>query len=337
MQKSLLILFTIFVSSCNPFYVINSAYQGSKIIINRKKIDTVIKENKIEKLNIKKLKYVLKAKEFAKIKNLDSKNAFNYYTQLDKSELSWIVMASKKEKFELKTWWFPIVGSVPYKGFFKKKDAISYSISLENKGYETFVRPTSAYSTLGWFDDPITSPLLESSITQIINTVFHELVHKSVWIKNHVDFNETLATYIGDVLTIKFFEKEKNKEYLIQAKKIFKHDFQLSKVLTKLYINLNTLYNSNQTLTRTLKKRELLFKNIIKEYKKYYPSSTSFNSLNNAEIMQSYIYLKEFDKFDSLFKALNLESFLLKIKEIEAACHKKCEPFKLIEKDSDIR
>src|SRR5690606_33281988 len=101
-----------------------------------------------------------------------------------------------------------IVGSVPYKGFFEKEDAEHAAQKLELAGFETWVRGTDAFSTLGWFDDPVLSTTLSNSIPSIVDTVIHESVHSTVWIKGRVDFNESLANFIGGQGAYQFFKEK---------------------------------------------------------------------------------------------------------------------------------
>jgi len=101
--------------------------------------------------------------------------------------------------FTTKTWWFPIVGRVPYLGFFSKYQAEQRGEELAAKGFDTSVRQAGAYSTLGWFEDPVMLRMLDWSDTSLAETVLHELAHATLWIPGSVPFNESFANFVGRV------------------------------------------------------------------------------------------------------------------------------------------
>ena len=146
-----------------------------------------------------KLEYTLKVREYAMEKlGLDeSDNYFTYYDQGGKPIL-WNLSAS--EPYELKPylWKFPFLGSMPYKGFFELERAKKERDRLAKEGYDTRIRTVSGWSTLGILKDPILSNMLERSDGELAEVIIHELVHATVFIKDEVDFNENLASFIGE-------------------------------------------------------------------------------------------------------------------------------------------
>ena len=107
------------------------------------------------------------------------------------------VIAAHRLSFSAKTWWFPIVGKVPYLGFFEEEDARQLQKSLKLEGFDTIVKPAGAYSTLGWFKDPILPHMLAWSEYRTANTLLHELTHATTWIAGSAEFNESFANYVG--------------------------------------------------------------------------------------------------------------------------------------------
>ncbi len=147
----------------------------------------------------KKLNLIDEVRKFA-IDSLGLKDTENYKTLYDQKgeEIMWVVTACEPFRLEAKQWDFPVLGSVPYKGFFNKERAIALKNELEKEGWDVSIRNPGAWSTLGWFTDPILSKMLERGEGDLANLIIHEMSHATIFVKDSIDFNENLATFIGD-------------------------------------------------------------------------------------------------------------------------------------------
>jgi predicted aminopeptidase len=125
-----------------------------------------------------------------------SKN-YTRYVQLDRSYLAAVVSASAKDSFNRHEWRFPVVGAMPYKGFFNVEDARRERTKLEKKDLDVWIRPVEAFSTLGWFRDPLYSYMRGYSPGRLADLIIHESLHATVFVKGQVSFNEELAEFIG--------------------------------------------------------------------------------------------------------------------------------------------
>ena len=125
-----------------------------------------------------------------------SKN-YTRFVELDRNYLAAVVSASQKDSFRRHEWRFPIVGALPYKGFFDIEDALKQQAKLEKKDMDVWVRRVDGFSTLGWFKDPLFSYMRYYSPERLANLIIHELVHATVFIKGQIQFNEELAEFIG--------------------------------------------------------------------------------------------------------------------------------------------
>lgn len=146
-----------------------------------------------------KLLLINAVRKFA-IDSLGLKDTRNYKTMYDQKgeEIMWVVTACKPFALVAREWKFPILGAVPYKGFFDKELALELRARLETEGWDVSVRNPGGWSTLGWFTDPILSKMLERSEGDLANLIIHEMSHATIFVKDSVDFNENLATFIGD-------------------------------------------------------------------------------------------------------------------------------------------
>ena len=122
---------------------------------------------------------------------------YTRYVQLDRNYLAAVVSASATDSFNRHEWHFPIVGSVPYKGFFNVEDARKERKKLEKKDLDVWIRPVDAFSTLGWFKDPLYSYMRGYSPARLADLIIHESLHATIFVKGRVSFNEELAEFIG--------------------------------------------------------------------------------------------------------------------------------------------
>jgi predicted aminopeptidase len=303
------------MSGCSPGYVVRAAYEQSKILLARRPIDEVIADPATSAEDKKKLEYVLQARTFGSEIGLNPGNSFTTYSDIGKDTLAWVVVASRKDAFALHTWWFPIVGTVPYKGFFSHELALEQAKSLEEKGLESSVRGTEAFSTLGWFNDPLLSTTLRNPTPRIVNTVLHESVHSTVWIKHNVPFNETLASFVGSQATMEFFSQKNNlcaaqaedcsesASFLKTAQDDYGFQLEFALLIERLYSNLDALY-ADKTLSspQKIERRVTIFDETLKPFRAKYPRMPALKAINNAEIMQFTIYMTKLALFEQLFK-----------------------------------
>lgn len=146
-----------------------------------------------------KLIYINQVRTFA-MDSLGLKNSDNYTTLFDQKgePVMWVVTASLPYELKAYEWWFPVIGTVSYKGFFTEEKAKREAENVESEGYETDIYSPSAWSTLGYFTDPILSNMLNRGPGRLADLIIHELTHATVYLKSSVDFNENFATFVGE-------------------------------------------------------------------------------------------------------------------------------------------
>ncbi len=120
--------------------------------------------------------------------------SFGKYCDLKRPYVVWVVYAAPEFSTESKKWWYPLVGSLKYRGFFNEKDARQEAERLKKKGDDVFIGGVEAYSTLGYLADPVLNTFLHRSDAELAELIFHELTHAKVFISGDTDFNEAFAT-----------------------------------------------------------------------------------------------------------------------------------------------
>jgi predicted aminopeptidase len=193
-------------SGCSPVYLAKAGWAQMKILQGRRPLTEVIQDERTDEDTRKKLLLTRQARAFAIHKlGLDAGDSYTSFTQLETDTLAWVLSAAYKDRLASKTWWFPIVGRVPYKGYASQNGGEKARRKLEKEGFDTYLRTTSAFSTLGWFADPLLSSLLRYDEVDLVETILHELSHNHLFIPGEVRFNESFATFVGRVGAIRFF------------------------------------------------------------------------------------------------------------------------------------
>lgn len=179
-------------------YLVRAAWEEAHILARRRPIPEVIADPRTSDTVRTELKLVLDARRFAADSlGLDAGKSFTTYTALQHDTLVLVLAGAYRDRLRPVTWWFPIVGSVPYRGYFDFAEAVRAAAGLERRGFDAYVRPSPAFSTLGWFDDPLVSASLQTDSLELANTVIHELTHNTYYAAGRADFNESFANFVG--------------------------------------------------------------------------------------------------------------------------------------------
>lgn len=145
----------------------------------------------------RKLELLRDAREFAVAElGLPDNNSYSTFVNTGKKNITWNVVATPEFSMSPKRWCFPVAGCVSYRGYFAEADAQAYEAELKEQGFDTQIGGASAYSTLGWFDDPLLDTMLRGSDIRLAGVLFHELAHQVLYVKNDSSFNEAFATFV---------------------------------------------------------------------------------------------------------------------------------------------
>lgn len=196
------ILTSFTLTSC---YITQQAWHQASLLNKRKPVSDVVSDPGVSQSTKEKLRFTKTVLAYAEREGLAVDDSYTQYIELNGPAVSYLVQAAKPDEFKLKTWWFPFVGTVPYLGFFDPKDRDEYAKVLEKEGFEVHKGAAAAFSSLGWFSDPVYSSMLSDDDFELAHLYFHELTHKTAWIAGSVEFNENFAEFIGETLTERFF------------------------------------------------------------------------------------------------------------------------------------
>lgn len=317
--------------ACSPVYVLKAGWAEAKILRARRPIPEVLADPATDSDTRGKLAFVVEARRFAVERlGIQPGEAYTMFTQLERDTLALVLSAAEKDRLVPKTWWFPIVGRMPYKGYFDDDDALKAQADLEADGFDTYLRPTSAFSTLGWFNDPVLSSVLRTDEVEVVETVLHELSHNFLFVPGQVGFNESFATFVGRVAAIEFFCTREgggaDTVKCLRAQARWR-DYQRFSVFVDGMMNeLEPMYDSAElTRDEKLARREEVFRRALQYFDTDVSptfESVSFGGfrntpLNNATLLARIRYYHRLPDFQALLDARDgdLDAVLAELKQ----------------------
>jgi predicted aminopeptidase len=330
-------------AACSPFFIVRAGYEEAKILSRRQPIERLIADARVPAEQRAKLQLVLEARDFAADSlKLNAGRSYTTFSQLDSDTLALVLSAARPDRFEPYTWWFPIVGRVPYRAYFTQASAERAVESMRSRGYDTYVRPTAAFSTLGWFNDPLVSTLLRYDTLALANTVIHEIVHNTIFIPGQVIFNESFANFAGARGAIAFFcSRDPQGELCRSAEAAWRDELRFGAFLTDLVDELEGLY-ARQDLSTDAKvaAREVIFErarvSFRGEVQPGFEILTYENfarvPLNNASLISRRIYFKRLDLFEQVFQHSGGELLLALQRIMAAAEEQPRDPYGAVER-----
>jgi predicted aminopeptidase len=160
-------------------------------------IDTVLADASVDAQVAEHLRQLPAIRRFAveELRLVDSRS-YRKYVDLERDAVVWSVVATPADSLQPKQWCFPVVGCTSYRGYFSLDAAQAYAQSLADQGWDVSVDPVPAYSTLGWFDDPLPSTVIRWPLAEIAGLLFHELAHETLYVRDDSAFNEAYATLV---------------------------------------------------------------------------------------------------------------------------------------------
>lgn len=317
--------------------MLRAGYEELRILCRRQPIEQVLQGNVTPETRAK-LQLTLAVRKFARDDlGLTVGGSYASLAQVDANQIVWVVTAAPWDRLEAYTWWFPIVGRVPYRGYFDRADAECLAAEMEREGYDTYVRPSVAFSTLGWFDDPLLSNLLRYEPAALADVVIHELLHNTIYLAGHTAFNETFANFVGGRGAISFFEKQGETGLADRARARFADTLTFAHFLDGLVTRLEEAYASGIDRDRRAKlfeKAQAEFRALpwqTDEYRRFGEAP-----LNNARIVAQWIYVKRLDLFEDAYRACD-EDLATTIERIRGVCADADDPFAALEKAFAVR
>jgi predicted aminopeptidase len=265
-------------------------------------IPDVIEDPKTPPLTRRLLSDIESVRRFAWQNGLNVAGNYEKYVELDREYPIWFVNASHPLAFRARVFSFPIVGSFPGLAWFDKQNAEKFRDSLGAQGYDVNMRGVSAFSTGGWFDDPIVWSMLSDTpgaLASLVNTVLHESLHATILIKDEQYFNESLAAFVGDTMAAHYLQARSGEAMPAELKAYYdgRRFGQLrAKQLNQVHQELDAVYNSRISDAEKYEKKKQIIDGLMRDLH-------LVNRPNNATLIGFKLYQVARDDFSELFAA----------------------------------
>ncbi len=299
-------------SGCRMAYVFHAAAGQLRLMSGSIPVDEALKDPQLDPECKARLHLVARIKAFGE-EELGLKKTDSYETAYLRSPQCpiYLVAAAPKDRLCLKTWWFPVVGDMPYLGFFDLEEARAEKRGLAEEGLDVYLGMAAAYSTLGWLNDPVTLNVLEGSTVDLVETILHEMTHTTLYVKGQGAFNEGLAVLVGKVGAAFFLEKAygPSHSWTREAQNALMDERLFSSLLDSLLENLQGLYASSMSPQEKLRQRDAVFQEAILDFShmKHRFRTERFLSfgdhpLNNAYLLCVGLYHRYYPLFEAVLE-----------------------------------
>ncbi len=202
-------------SGCTELRYLTQASAGQADLMDRQvEIDRIVKEGHFSRRTRGLLAEVAPIKAFGERHGLRATASYRTFVNLERRAVVWVVSACDPLSFRSKTWSFPVTGSITYLGWFHHDDARAFGDDLRRHGWDVDVRPSSAYSTLGFFDDPVLSTMFvegEGALGELADTILHESLHATYFVPGQSTLNESVASFVGGKLAVTYLDETRGK------------------------------------------------------------------------------------------------------------------------------
>lgn len=186
------------LTGCSSVGFYAQAVQGHMALMRaRVPLDQALSGSALSEVERRKLEIAREARRYAVTElGLPDNGSYTSWVKLDRPAVTWNVVATQPYSMRPEQWCFPIAGCLSYRGYFERADADRYAASLADQGLDVAVNGSAAYSSLGWFEDPLVSTMMRGSDTSLVGVLFHELAHQQLYVSDDSSFNESFATFV---------------------------------------------------------------------------------------------------------------------------------------------
>lgn len=300
----------LFVQACSTIsYYSQSIHGHFSIWTKRQDIQTLLDDPTVKSELKKRLRLILAIRKFASTElGLPDNYSFKTYVDIKREHVVWNVIAAPEFSVQPVTFCFPVVGCLSYKGYFSKQRAQREAAKLGANGLDVSLGGVSAYSTLGWFSDPVLNTFVHWQEARLAGLIFHELAHQLIYVPGDTAFNESFASMIEIEGVNRWMKKRGTPALSAKYYKSKKRDSEFMLLVLKTRARLQALYLKPMAAKRMRREKHSLFERMRKDYRVYkqrwggYSGYDRFvqSEMNNAKIASAATYFEYIGSFQNL-------------------------------------
>ncbi|MFZ5624615.1 MAG: aminopeptidase [Gemmatimonadota bacterium] len=299
-----------YAASTEVRYLTRAGFEEAAILKARKPIAKLLEDPSLDPATRGALALVLAVRDHAAALGLEAKETYTTYADVGRDTLLLVLSASPRDCLCPHMWKYPIVGRVPYKGFFDPAMARTEADKLAARGYDVYLRPAGAFSTLGWFNDPLLSTAMSRDSMELAATVFHEIAHNTLYVKSATPFNESFAQLVGYRSAEHFFRARGDSVNARRAADRWLDEVVLAEYYDSLAARLRALYDSKPAPAAldsgraaiAAWAREQLQGPVGARFRTYQVGRLTERPINNAQIIAARIYRQRLDLFERWYQ-----------------------------------
>jgi predicted aminopeptidase len=285
-------------------YLARVGWSEARILMRRQPIPSLLERPEVQPALRERLTLVLEVRSFAAdTLGLSVGDSYSSFAEVDPDATVWVLSAARRDRLEAHTWWYPVVGRVPYRGFFTCGAAEDAGRALSARDLDIDVRTAVAFSTLGWFADPLLSTTAEAEPVELAETVIHELFHSTIYVPGRADFNESAANFAGYRGAAAFFcaGPGDDARRCVEAHERWRAERARAQVLNRLADGLRALYaRPAPPAVRERQRTWLTARAADTIVRRRLGRSSELLPPNNARLLAELVYGTELDTFDRL-------------------------------------
>jgi len=320
-RNSLIILGMLLLAGCETVPYYTQAVHGQfSILTHRRSIEKVVEDPRTEETLRSQLESVLEIREFAQTRlQLPVEDNFSTYVDLEQPFVVWNVFAAPEFSLNARQWCYPIAGCVTYRGYFSDSQARRYAQGLKEEGLDVYVGGVAAYSTLGWFSDPVLNTIVSREEHRLASLLFHELAHQLVYVPGDTEFNESFATAVELEGLRRWLEASGDAseaaEIVQQAtqEKVWRQEFV--GLVQATIAELDTLYKSDQPDNLKREDKSRLIEELRVRYQEARAGWNGYDAydnwfsttINNAKLRTVSTYFNLVPAFDALLEDVEFD------------------------------
>ena len=319
-------------------YYMQSAKGHLDILNDSQNIEELIANNNLDTDIHNKLALILQVREFAaNTLYLSFNDSYTSYVNLNRDYAVNNLFAAEEFSTQLYSWCYPVIGCANYRGYFDEQMLLEYRDDLNSQDYDTYVVKVAAYSTLGWFEDPVLSNFLDWPEYRLVGLIFHELAHQQLYINDDTFFNESFAMAVEQAGLEQWYSGRKNSDQLEKYRENQKRNDTVITLASLARTDLNELYQQPVPDTSKRQQKEKIIQHLQQQYAllaENWGNKSNVDVLHNGEINNASLgimaaYHKFVPAFLSILKSHNNDfqsfySHVYRLSELTADNRQQC-------------